>query len=220
VRTVNSTHKFSFHYWCQGVSEVFNLLEDPLQLKNLAGDPDSEFGRIAVSVARLTAPWPQPGIAVAPPLSSPVSASSYPPPKRRPFSDRRRSACDQAAEMLPIAMSLSRCSHGSCWQPTPATVPPIPANGTHLPCYQNHQTPRHPNWPTGSLGRTTANHHFQGWACIPNKKQADATVAIQIKIDGERVMLLQANISRPDLRGRTPCLGERGVSILESVHLD
>ena len=27
VRTVNSTHKFSFHYWCQGVSEVFNLLE-------------------------------------------------------------------------------------------------------------------------------------------------------------------------------------------------
>jgi len=33
VRTVNSTHKFSFHYWCQGVPEVFNLLEDPLQVR-------------------------------------------------------------------------------------------------------------------------------------------------------------------------------------------
>ena len=26
-------HKFSFHYWCQGVPEVFNLLEDPLQVR-------------------------------------------------------------------------------------------------------------------------------------------------------------------------------------------
>ena len=159
VRTVNSTHKFSYHYWCQGVPEVFNLLEDPLQLKNLAGDPTSEFGTIA------------------------------------------------AAEMLPIAMSLSKCSHESCWKPTPAAVPPIADNGTHLPCYQNHQAPRNPNAPTGNLGPTNVQHHFQGWACIPNKNQAAVIVAIRIEIDGEPVMELQANISRPDLRGHTPCLG-------------
>ena len=52
VRTVNSTHKFSFHYWCQGALEVFNLMTDPLQLKNLASDPESDFGRIAVSQAK------------------------------------------------------------------------------------------------------------------------------------------------------------------------
>ena len=28
VRTVNSTHKFSYHYWCQGVPEVFNSTYD------------------------------------------------------------------------------------------------------------------------------------------------------------------------------------------------
>lgn len=109
--------------------------------------------------------------------------------------------------MLPLAMSLSTCSHESCWKPTPAVLPPIAENGTHLPCYVNHQTPQHPNWPTGNLGKTASNHQFVGWSCIPNKKQAAVVVAIQIKIDGQLVMELQANVSRPDLRGATPCLG-------------
>ena len=115
----------------------------------------------------------------------------------------------QVADILPIAMSLSTCSHDSCWKPTPATLPSIPANGTYLPCYNCHQLPQHPNWPTGNLGPTAATHHFQGWSCIPNKQQADVVVAIQIKIDGNLVMELQANISRPDLHGRTPCLGAK-----------
>ena len=33
-------------------------------------------------------------------------------------------------------------------------------------------------------------------------------VVIDIMIDGNLVMKLQANVSRPDLRGHTPCLGE------------
>jgi hypothetical protein len=32
-------------------------------------------------------------------------------------------------------------------------------------------------------------------------------VEIHIKIDGKLVMELQANVSRPDLRGHSPCLG-------------
>eukprot|EP01051_Picozoa_sp_SAG22_P026330 SAG22_NODE_8255_length_670_cov_1.150613_2_plen_160_part_01 len=44
VRTVNSTHKFSYHYWCDGTGEVFNLLADPLQLKNLAGNTEVSSG--------------------------------------------------------------------------------------------------------------------------------------------------------------------------------
>ena len=47
VRTVNSTHKFSLHYWCTGETEVFDLLTDPLQLHNLAGTP-SQLGVAAV----------------------------------------------------------------------------------------------------------------------------------------------------------------------------
>lgn len=47
VRTVNSTHKFSVHYWCTGETEVFDLLTDPLQMHNLAGQ--SEFGHRAVA---------------------------------------------------------------------------------------------------------------------------------------------------------------------------
>ena len=109
--------------------------------------------------------------------------------------------------MLPIAMSLSKCSHESCWKPGPAVLPPIAANGTHLPCYINHQHPQHPTWPTGNLGRVAATHQFQGWSCVPTKQQASAVVAVHIKIDGQLVMTLQANVSRPDLRGKTPCLG-------------
>lgn len=130
-----------------------------LQLKNLASDPESQFGRLA------------------------------------------------AEEMLPVAMSLSTCSHESCWKPAPATVPPIASNGTHLVCYLNHQLPKHPDMPTGNLGKVNTDHHFQGWACIPNKKQAAVVVKIHLKVDSLLVMELDANVSRPDLHGKTPCLG-------------
>ena len=139
--------------------EVFDLLKDPMQLRNLAGDPTSEFGQLA------------------------------------------------AAQMLPLAMALSKCSHEDCWKPTPAAVPPIAPNGSHLQCYADQQTPTNPNAPTGNLGKVDADHHFQGWACMPNKPQAEAVVPILIKIDGEPAMELHANISRPGLRGKTPCLG-------------
>jgi hypothetical protein len=162
VRTVNSTHKFSYHYWCDGTGEVFNLLADPLQLKNLAGDTEvsSGFGRLA------------------------------------------------AAEMLPLAMSLSMCSHESCWKPAATTVPPIAANGTHLPCYQVKQAPKHPEYPTGNLGKVDPiSHHFQGYACIPDPERAAEVVAVQIQVDGVLAAQLEANISRPDLRYKTPCGG-------------
>ena len=113
--------------------------------------------------------------------------------------------------MLPIAVSLSKCSHESCWKPTPAALPPIPANGTFLPCHRIQQHPKHPSWPTGSLDPTTAMHHIVGWSCIPTQQQAAVIVAIRIEIDGEPVMELQANVSRPDLRGSTPCLGTEDV---------
>ena len=44
MRTVNSTHKFSVHYWCTGETEVFDLLTDPLQMHNLAGVESSALG--------------------------------------------------------------------------------------------------------------------------------------------------------------------------------
>lgn len=89
----------------------------------------------------------------------------------------------------------------------PADLPPVAANGTHLACYVNHQTPKHPNWPTGNLGRVASTHRFQGWSCVPNKQQAAAIVQIHIKIDDQPAIQMEANISRPDLRGKTPCLG-------------
>eukprot|EP01049_Picozoa_sp_SAG25_P000749 SAG25_NODE_27_length_21065_cov_19.427931_17_plen_169_part_00 len=49
VRTVNSTHKFSVHYWCTGETEVFDLLTDPLQLHNLAGVESSALGMAAAA---------------------------------------------------------------------------------------------------------------------------------------------------------------------------
>jgi hypothetical protein len=105
-------------------------------------------------------------------------------------------------------MSLSKCSHNSCWKPAPAVVPPIASNATHLPCYMNQQTPKHPNWPTGNLGKVSPRHTFQGWSCFPSKNQATRVVAVHIKIGGQLVLELQANVSRPGLRGKTPCLGE------------
>ena len=104
-------------------------------------------------------------------------------------------------------MSLSTCSRESCWKPRPATVPPIAPNGTHLSCYMNHQIPKHPNWPTGTLGKVSPRHTFEGWTCIPSKEHATVVVAVHIKIDNQLVMTLDANVSRPDLRFKTPCLG-------------
>ena len=103
-----------------------------------------------------------------------------------------------------LATDLRECS---CWKPMPADLPPVAANGTHLACYVNHQTPKHPNWPTGNLGRVASTHRFQGWSCVPNKQQAAAIVQIHIKIDDQPAIQMEANISRPDLRGKTPCLG-------------
>jgi len=44
VRVINSTHAFSFHWWCTGTAEVFDLQTDPWQLQNIAYTTD--FGRL------------------------------------------------------------------------------------------------------------------------------------------------------------------------------
>ena len=114
--------------------------------------------------------------------------------------------------MLPLALALSTCSHTGCWRPAPAAVPPLPPNATsHLPCYQVKQAPKHPEWPTGNLGKVNpVSHRFQGFACIPDQadpERAAEVVAVHIKVDGAVVLQLEANISRPDLRYKTPCGG-------------
>ena len=40
-----------------------------------------------------------------------------------------------------------------------------------------------------------------------SQSSEQVVVTIRIKVDGQPVMELQANVSRPDLRGHTPCLG-------------
>ena len=162
VRTVNSTHKFSFHYWCTGEAEVFDLLKDPLQLTNLApggeASPGTELGRLAV------------------------------------------------AEMLPKAIALSSCSHAGCWTPEPKPVPALAPNMTHLPCYTVRKLAKHPMWPIGNLGKVGATHRFQGWACIPYASKVNETVVVHIKVDNVLDKVIDANISRPDLKGG-PCMG-------------
>jgi hypothetical protein len=50
-----------------------------------------------------------------------------------------------------------------------------------------------------------ATHRFQGYACIP--AQPTEVVTVHVKLDGVLAMTLHANISRPDLKGKTPCGG-------------
>ncbi len=156
VRTVNSTHKFSVHYWCTGETEVFDLLTDPLQLHNLAGTT-SQFGTVA------------------------------------------------AAEVLPMALALSSCAHTSCLEPVPKALPPLPPNRTHLECYSISKAPQHPEWPEGSVSTVGINHYFSGWSCIPDPLKQNQTVAIHVFIDSQLSEVLEANLTRPDLDGKTPC---------------
>ena len=41
VRVVNSTHKFSYMWWCSNDTEVFDMQKDPFQTTNLDGQPGS-----------------------------------------------------------------------------------------------------------------------------------------------------------------------------------
>lgn len=44
VRVLNTTHDLTFHWWCTGQAEVFDVRNDPDQLVNLAGHPG--FGQL------------------------------------------------------------------------------------------------------------------------------------------------------------------------------
>ena len=123
-----------------------------------------------------------------------------------------------AAEMLPLGVALSGCSHTSCYRPAPATLPPLAPNATRLPCYAITKAPQHPEWPSGSCSSVGANHYFSGWACIPDPLKANSTVQLRVTLDGVGQQTLLANISRPQAdSGRAPCGGagaRHGPSIL------
>ena len=70
VRVINSTHAFSFHWWCTGTAEVFDLQTDPWQLQNIAYTTDfgrlvqKEFMPVAVSDSSLPCATPERGLAL------------------------------------------------------------------------------------------------------------------------------------------------------------
>lgn len=56
---INSTHRFSFHYWCTQDVEVFDFNSDPWELENLAGTANGtmvvrEYTPIAAALGRCT----------------------------------------------------------------------------------------------------------------------------------------------------------------------
>ena len=61
VRVVNVTHDLTFHWWCTGQAEVFDVQNDPFQLVNLAGNPglgqlvQQQFLPIATGLSRCKA---------------------------------------------------------------------------------------------------------------------------------------------------------------------
>ena len=50
VRVVNTTHRFTYHWWCTNDTEVFDLQNDPHQMANLAGV--STFGKDVAAIYR------------------------------------------------------------------------------------------------------------------------------------------------------------------------
>jgi hypothetical protein len=60
VRVVNSTHKFSYMWWCTNDTEVFNMKGDEWQMENVDGKQGDAFAvQAAQSAGRLAAPLGQ-----------------------------------------------------------------------------------------------------------------------------------------------------------------
>ena len=76
VRVVNSTHKFSFMWWCTNETEVFDMKGDEWQTVNIDGEQGNTFAvQAALDAGRLIVPL---GLCKGHECSTPVPAASTP----------------------------------------------------------------------------------------------------------------------------------------------
>jgi hypothetical protein len=112
VRVVNATHAFTFHWWCTGQAEVFDLKTDQFQVR---------YCRVgcATGADLIFAPLP------------PLSSDTTMPVQMTNLAGLTDFGRRVQSEYLPLASALARCTGASCNRPQ--VVQP---SATPLECYQ------------------------------------------------------------------------------------